>query len=239
MNQNTTLTIFAVAVLSAATGAAAARLFAPPSAATPAETDALELDVDPFAELGEMRGATDDLERRLGALELAAHSGARTAAGPEDAVDAGARLADLEARVAALTEQLANSGAPRGLPSATSEEMKLQVADALEEVRMDETVAKLTGRQEREAEQLDVRLEKYQAALGLSEGQVSDLRGMFGDRQRRERELVQLWRDGATEEAMSVEKQSLQDDMVNELGQVLSPQQYEDFFELQRAERGK
>ena len=242
MTSNTPL-LFAGAILCAATGALAAHLLGPREPSTPAYASgapALEPSADPLVDLGAEETATRELDRRLGALELAQHASSRADLGSAEDDTVGAdRIAELEQRLAALEERLAAGGAARALPLAVNEEMKLQVAEALEEVRMDEAVEKITDRQEREAEALEQRLDKYQAALGLSEGQVSDLRGMFEERQRRERELVQLWRDGADDETMTTEKESLRADLSNQLGEVLSPQQVEEFYELQRGGGGK
>lgn len=149
------------------------------------------------AELEALRREVSMLNERIEALEADSLAPVTSAApAPRETVNPGWVTGEqLEARLAELLGDDVISG--KGKASAPSID-PVAFDEALKSARKREATRKFEGDLERRAEQLDRRVAKYEASLGLTSSQSSSLRTALENQQAREAELIRMWNEGAT-----------------------------------------
>ncbi|MEC8512331.1 MAG: hypothetical protein VX015_09310 [Planctomycetota bacterium] len=162
-----------------------------------------------------------ELMERIDALEV--DDLVPVAAAPREQVNPGWITEEqLEARLADLLGAEAASGQRKtGVLAMDAESFDA----ALQAARKRETTRKFEANAERRVQELDERVAKFEATLGLSPSQSSSLRAALENQQARNTELVRMWNEGAT--GLGQVKQDNRDAFLEELGGFLSEEQRE------------
>lgn len=114
-----------------------------------------------------------------------------------------------------------------------------KVAEVLENRQRAEADAKLQQYQESRAAKLDTRIADLTTKLDLNSRQSEDLRVAFEQRQARETEMYQQWRDGAADEVVGELKRTNQEVFRTSLQGILTPTQLETFDQTEGRRGGK
>jgi len=165
------------------------------------------------------------LRERLTALELRPPATMRTPA------EAGVSRAEFEEFKDELSASLKTAKAV--VPE--SAEMKAQVADAIQEIRKEETLDSIKRAQERQRSQLEDRLAKLSSTLGLDNRQLGQMRDAFLEQIDRDAELMTLWKSGGADEVVGQTKRANATAHRETIAGILTPQQLETY----RSSRGK
>ena len=169
--------------------------------------------------IDELRREMAALAERIDALEV--EDLAPVAAAPREQVDPGwITEEELEARLAEFRDDdVAKAQRKAGASAMDAESFDA----ALEAARRRETTRKFEAKAERRMQELDERVAKFEAALGLDASQSSSLRVALENQQARNTELVRMWNEGATD--LGQVKQDNQQAFLDELGGFLSEEQ--------------
>jgi len=218
------------AVLGAASGGVTAALLigsSSPEGDSGAAAAVPEVDAgaEALALVEELRKENRELRDRLAIVEVRQQPAQRDPAG--DFV--------LEEDFLAFSDEVrewmsGGSGAARSQPEGVvAPELKNQVADALQTLRKEEQVAKVKKTLDKEAANIEQRVTKMSEWLELDTYQQDDVRVILADKERRDRELVQMWEDGVDDEVLGETKRTNGQELFASLQRVLTPQQYETF----------
>ncbi|MCA8979535.1 MAG: hypothetical protein KDC14_05880 [Planctomycetes bacterium] len=167
----------------------------------------------------------------------------------EPAEDFGARLRDIEQRIATLELRpapslrqvavaepvavgvAAESARPeRTAAEALSEpELREQVEEALAVIREEERVAREQEKEQKRIEQFELQLEKVSTALGLGTDQVNDLRTLYEAQRLAKLDLQRMWDEGFDRELVAQTKDDNAARFRTELERILTPAQLDEF----------
>ena len=169
--------------------------------------------------IDELRREMAALAARLDALEV--DDLVPVAAAPREQVDPGwITEEELEARLAEFRDDdVAKAQRKAGASAMDAESFDA----ALQAARRREATRKFEAKAEGRAQELDERVAKFEAALGLDASQTSALRVAFENQQARNTELVRMWNEGATD--LGQVKQDNQQAFLDELGGFLDEEQ--------------
>jgi parvulin-like peptidyl-prolyl isomerase len=210
--------ILSLAALALSTIALAALLMTLSSTDPGGAAPAGPVAADPTADL---RAEVQELGRRVEMLALHQH--------PEQPMPVLDGLVSQD-ELDALRDELAERLARRSDPTAeVTDDFKQQVAATLSEIRKEETVAAARNKQEQRAAKLDEQLPLYAKWLDLTPYQTERLRAALAARYDREAELLALWEAGADDELLGEQKADDRQTFLDELGGILTPEQYETY----------
>ncbi|QDU66734.1 hypothetical protein Pla86_18090 [Planctomycetes bacterium Pla86] len=166
-----------------------------------------------------------DLRERLDALELRPVSSARVAVSPDAASseDLDALRAEL---LAALTER--DAGTTDG--AADPARFRERVAAAIEELEHEEGVEKWLSRLAAERSTIETVMPRLAEDLGITSDQAERLASVLHAKVAREEDQARLWRDRVDKEVLADRARADKETFVDELGQVLTPDQVERYF---------
>jgi hypothetical protein len=230
MRSSSVVAVVVAAVLGAASGGVTASLLVG-SRASDTESGAAaaipraDAGVEALALVDELREENRDLSDRVAMLELRQQPAQRDPAG--DFV--------LEQDFLAFSDEVrawmaGTAGSSEGRPQVPiAPELKSQVATVLQDIRKEEQVAKVRKNLDREAADIDQRVAKVSEWLELDTYQEDQVRVILADKQRRDRELVQMWEDGVDDEVMGEAKRTNAEELLASFQRILTPGQYETF----------
>ncbi len=103
--------------------------------------------------------------------------------------------------------------------------LKTHVAEALANVRKEETAEKWRGSTEKQLANLEQSLGKMQSRLNLNSFQVNEMRKAMTDRHARTQELIRQWEVGVADEVLGQSKQDDHQRYQADLTRILTPEQ--------------
>ncbi len=170
-------------------------------------------------QLQQLRDENQELRGRIAGLELRPLPEARAPVG--DFVSRGEFEAFQEEMRAGLAQPLASSPSP----SPPLPDLKVQVADALQEVRKEENIQRAKQAREKRAAMLEERLARIGEWLGLTDYQANEMRTILQARDRHERELIGMWEAGGDPEILGQMKRTYYGEYQTSVERLLTPEQ--------------
>ena len=185
----------------------------------------------------------EDLEARLRAAEMRKPTPApteRVAAAP---VITREEFEELMARVDGMTAAKPKSSSKSGKSLAKGDPVfddafEDQVREALEQVRFEETVAKVRNDQERRIGRIDEDVAALTERLGLSRSQADEMHRALSTQYERETELVRRWQEGVADDILGEEKGTMYADFQADLESFLDEEQVTGFWAAASASAG-
>lgn len=183
---------------------------------------------------------SEHLVRALEALQLEGQALRARIEALEQRPEPAARLA-LEPAATPTTSSAGASGSAAAVPLALSSELPETVRAALEDIRAEERAAEEAEREAREAARREERLARLQEELGLSNGQVSDLRTWMIEARAAREELERQREAGGDRQTFRTARAELRTRDEASLQRILSPAQYQAWQEREARddERGR
>jgi len=185
-----------------------------------AEADPGALAPDPeagwAAGLDGLERRVDELERRLGVLELPAPTARQDAGG------------DLVTR-AELEELLSTSPTAEATTTAAAPDLEARVSDALAAVRAQEAVERERRADQKRQRKIEAQVADWQVWLGLDDYQQGELQALFVQRDERNRELGRQWKEGGDPEVLGELKRTYHQEHQSALETLLTPAQLETY----------
>ncbi len=177
-------------------------------------------------EVAALRSENQELRARVEALESRPVGEARAA------------VTSVEEVAAAAAAKLQVEGARAG--ASGTGEVYTQVEQALEAIRTAERDEAARAREQRELDRMEERLTQMAERLGLSPGQVNDLRAHMIAQEKIEDDLREQREAGMERDAYRVAREQARDAEREELARILSPEQLEQYnARNEREDRGR